>query len=147
VILWFTACAPPAPGGADEIDAARPLVLAAKQAGAHAVEVRRTGAGTELLLNGEPLLDGRWNPDRPAVAPDGTVAFVSGVTGLAAVWVVAPGAAPMQLTNVGLERSKRAPGHPPPGFVPPPIDDSLSFSADGGTLTWNGPDGRHAVSR
>lgn len=81
-------------------------------------------------------------PDRPAISPDGeTIAFVSGVTGVASVWVTPfeGGVDPTQLTNVGLHLVKRDPAHPPAGFVPPPIDGSLTF--DGDELSWTTPDG------
>ncbi len=57
--------------------------------------------------------------------------------------MLAPGGAPVQLTNVGLEGIKRRPGQPPPGFVPPPFDDSLTF--EGHQLRWSSPDGPHEV--
>jgi hypothetical protein len=55
--------------------------------------------------------------DAVAVLPDGRVLFVSGRSGVAALWVVAADATatPRQLTNLG-ER----PGALSPAFVPPP---------------------------
>lgn len=94
----------------------------------------------EIRLFGAPM------PDRPAISDDGeTIAFTSGISGLASVWVMPfeGGVDPVQLTNVGLHLKKRSPGAPPEGFVPPPIDDSLAF--DGDDLEWNGPDGAHSV--
>jgi hypothetical protein len=94
----------------------------------------------------EVRIVGRSNPDRPTIDSEGnTVAFVSGVSGLASVYVVAFDGStdPMQLTNVGLADLRRSPGSPPDGFVAPPIDDSLQF--DGDWLTWNGPTAPLAV--
>lgn len=88
------------------------------------------------------LVSGRANPDRPALSPDGEqVAFVSGLTGLASIWVMpfAGGEEPIQVTNVDLHLVKRAPGQPPPGFQPPPVIDDLRF--DGDDLVWTGPEG------
>lgn len=55
--------------------------------------------------------------DSPQLLPDGRVLFVSGRSGVAALWIVeqTPGAAPRQLTNIG-ER----PGALSSSFVPPP---------------------------
>jgi len=83
-----------------------------------------------------PLIQWTGTEDRPVVSPDGArVAFVSGRTGLAAVWVLdlASGDA-RQLTNVGLEGSPRAPGAPPEGFVPPP--DTATFAWGERGLRW-----------
>ncbi|MCB9687201.1 MAG: hypothetical protein H6735_19330 [Alphaproteobacteria bacterium] len=90
------------------------------------------------------LVDASWNADRPALSADGTrVAFVSGRTGLASVWIVPfEGGEPRQLTNVGLRRVKGSTGAPE-GFVPPPIDDGMHF--EGEVLTWTAPDGVHRV--
>lgn len=139
MILVVLACASPPPA---ETDAIPDGVVASRREGPHEVRIVRTrGPGTALLLDGVPLLEDGWNPDRPALAPDGTVAFVSGRTGIASIWTVRRGEAPAQVTNVGLEGAKRRPGQPPPGFVPPPVDDSLAF--DGDVLRWSGPDGPH----
>jgi hypothetical protein len=117
-------------------------VLTELRADGHELVVRRAGVGTELVLDGVVALGEGWNPDRPALGPDGVVAFVSGRTGIASVYVLRPGQEPVQLTNVGLERLKRRPGEPPPGFVPPPMGP-LSF--EGHLLSWDGPDGPHEV--
>lgn len=116
------------------------------------VFVRRVGVQitTELVVSEN--LSGGWServlisgvtmPERPAISPDGeTIAFTSGISGLASIWVMpfVGGADPVQITNVGLQLKKRAPGQPPPGFLPPPIDESLRFEGD--DLLWNGPDG------
>jgi hypothetical protein len=91
----------------------------------------------------EVRIGGTANPDRPAISPDGqTIAFVTGVSGVASVWIMpfAGGENPTQLTNVGVEVGKRAPGAPPAGFVPPPVAaDGLEFAGD--WLGWEGPDG------
>ncbi|MCA9494232.1 MAG: hypothetical protein KC621_30100 [Myxococcales bacterium] len=90
------------------------------------------------------LVDASWNADRPALSEDGAlVAFVSGRSGIASVWVVPfEGGEPRQLTNVGMRRVKGQPGAPE-GFVPPPVDDSLRF--DGDALVWSGPERAHRV--
>lgn len=80
--------------------------------------------------------------DAEAVSPDGRwVAFVGGDTGIASVWlapVPKPGeqpGTPIQLTNVGLERQPRTPGHAPEGFVPPPDHAPLRW-LDARTVAW-----------
>ncbi|MFT4976936.1 MAG: hypothetical protein ACI8S6_002841 [Myxococcota bacterium] len=85
------------------------------------------------------------SPDRAAISEDGEwVAFVSGQTGVASVWAVPfDGGAPQQLTNIGLEDAPRVPGGPPPGFVPPPHDGSLSVQGD--EVWWVSPVGQHRV--
>jgi len=86
------------------------------------------------LPDGEPerLLAWPSSEDRPAHGPDGELVFVSGVTGLAALWSLdlATGAT-RQLTNVGLEHAPRAPGRPPRGFEPPPDAETLRWDDDG----------------
>ncbi len=64
------------------------------------------------------LVDADYRPDRATVSPDGRhVAFVSGRTGLASVYVVpVAGGPPVQLTNVGLSAGRGL----PEGFVAPP---------------------------
>ena len=97
-------------------------------------EHRRGGAwtGPRVLAGG----------DRPALSPDGeTVAFVSGHTGIASVWVMPfAGGEPIQLTNRDLTR---IPGQAPEGFVPPPHRGPLRF--DGDRLVWESPDGGQEV--
>ena len=104
------------------------------------IELTRADGTTVILVD-------RGNPDRVALSPDGAwVAYVSGLTGLASVWVVEAraGATPRQLTNVGLEARPREPGKPPDGWVAPPHEEgSLRF--DGDQLTWDAPDGPHQV--
>ena len=84
-------------------------------------------------------------PDRPALSPDGRrVAYVSGVTGVASVFVVSfDGGDPLQLTNVGLENAPITIGRAPHGFVAPPHAGPPWF--DGDILVWESPDGRHEV--
>jgi hypothetical protein len=94
----------------------------------------------------EVRIVGRANPDRPAIDPQGeAVAFVSGVSGLASIYVVPFDGStdPVQLTNAGMEGMRRSPGDPPVGWLAPPIDDSLAFEGD--FLTWNGPTAPHTV--
>jgi hypothetical protein len=87
------------------------------------VRVAREPVFTEVAIWSEGSSGARvlvpmaWRPDRVAVSPDGQhVAFVSGRTGLASVYVVSvEDEAPRQLTNTGLS----GPGIPQ-GFVPPP---------------------------
>jgi hypothetical protein len=96
--------------------------------------------------------DGSWDgprvlddhADRPAISPDGErVAFVSGRTGVASIWLVPfAGGEAMQLTNVALE-DRRVPGQPPDGFVAPPHQGPPRF--DGDALVWDAPDGHHRV--
>lgn len=92
------------------------------------------------------LVAGSANPDRPAISEDGeTIAFVAGLTGIASVWTLPFDGSedPVQHTNVGLHLVKRAPGQPPPGFVPPPATGTLAF--DGDHLVWEGPAGPQQV--
>jgi len=86
-----------------------------------------------------PLLQWPGTEDRPVVSPAGDrVAFVSGRTGIASIWLLdLETAETRQLTNVGLDEAPRAPGSPPRGFVPPPdtasfdwIDEGLRWVAD-----------------
>jgi hypothetical protein len=96
----------------------------------------------------EVRLSGVANPDRPAISPDGeTIAFVSGVSGIAAVWVVPfdGGADPVQITNLGLESIRRTPNQPPTGFIPPPATTAGGIEFSGDMLEWDGPDGRVVV--
>ncbi len=88
------------------------------------------------------LADGPGIDATPSISPDGkTVVFVSGRTSVASFFVTTvDGAAPRQLTNVGLE-SHMLFGGAPEGFVPPPVsshhmewvsDDVLRYNAGGG---------------
>ncbi|MCP3141700.1 TolB family protein [Pyxidicoccus xibeiensis] len=88
------------------------------------------------------LADGPGVDATPSISPDGrTVVFVSGRTSVASFYVTdVDGAAPRQLTNVGLENWMLF-GGPPKGFVPPPVsshhmewvgDDVLRYNAGGG---------------
>jgi hypothetical protein len=98
--------------------------------------------GTELLvisdLGVKRVLDVAERPDRPAVSPDGRhVAFVSGRTGLASVWLLElETGALVQLTNLGLLPAK---GGAPEGFVPPPHLGPPAFEGD--ALVWSSPSG------
>lgn len=150
LLLTLLACEPapldragePGPLGAPSA-AGAVSARAVRVDGASSSRVELVGADGAVVV----LVD-RGNPDRVALSPDGGhVAYVSGVTGLASVWVVEAraGAAPRQLTNVGLEALPREPGRPPAGWVPPPHEDgSLRF--DGPELTWTAPDGPHRVA-
>lgn len=84
--------------------------------------------------------------DRPALSPDGQqVAYVSGDTGVASLWVMPfGGGGAVQLTNVDLDTSGACPGQPPAGFVDPPHRGPPRF--DGDRLVWDAPDGPHAVA-
>lgn len=107
---------------------------------------RYTGLGeTELwriaLPDGspEPVVQWPGTADRPSPSPDGRwLVFVSGRTGIAALWRVpldGPLPVPMergeQLTN---HESRHEPGQPPPGFLPPPTTDGPDWV--GPTLRW-----------
>ncbi len=102
-----------------------------------------------VSLTGEAITRRRLvsdgSPDRVAITADGRwVAYVSGQTGIASVWVVPfDGGEPVQLTNVGLEALPRTPGAPPEGFIPPPHEGPLVI--DGEWITWSSPEGEHAV--
>jgi TolB protein len=95
-------------------------------------------------LNGrvKVLADGPGIDATPSISPDGkTVVFVSGRTSVASFFVTTvDGAAPRQLTNIGME-SHMLFGGAPEGFVPPPVsshhmewvsDDVLRYNAGGG---------------
>lgn len=86
-----------------------------------------------------------------ATSPDGRwVAFVGGASGIASVWVVPVprkgerAAAPIQLTNVGLEHVGRTPGQAPEGFVPTPEQGPLRW-ADERTIVWTARGQDHSV--
>lgn len=102
--------------------------------------------GTELVViragKERRLLGPAEQPDRVALSPDGRhIAYVSGHTGLASVWVLdLNGGEPVQLTNVGLRVAK---GGRPDGFVPPP--HLLPPVFDGDRLTWDSPEGPQSV--
>jgi hypothetical protein len=93
-------------------------------------------------VTGRWVLDGEGSPDRVAIEPSGErVAWVDSAGGVASVFVADfPDGAPLQLTNVDLERT---PGRAPPGFVPPPHDGPLRF--DENALVWESPDGPQRV--
>jgi hypothetical protein len=88
------------------------------------------------------LADGPGVDAAPAISPDGkTVVFVSGRTSVASFYVTTvDGAAPKQLTNIGLEGWMLFEGVPA-NFVPPPVsshhmewlsEDVLRYNAGGG---------------
>jgi hypothetical protein len=102
--------------------------------------------GTEVRAS---AMDGA--EDSEALSPDGRwIAFVGGDTGIASVWVAEvpkPGqepVAPIQLTNVGIEHQRRAPGQPPAGFVPPPDHAPLRW-LDDRTIAWTAGGVEHTV--
>ncbi|MFT5686424.1 MAG: hypothetical protein ACI8RZ_007380 [Myxococcota bacterium] len=103
-----------------------------------AITLTRAGLTRRRLVS-----DG--SPDRAAITGDGQwVAYVSGQTGIASVWVVPfDGGIPEQLTNVGLQDAPRQSGAPPDGFIPPPHADPLRI--DGGQVVWRSREGEHAV--
>lgn len=78
-----------------------------------------------------PVVQG-GRPDRLALGPDGTLAFVSGASGLASVWVLPPEGEARQLTNRGLVPT---PGRAPAGFVAPPTRAAPRFHGD--RLRWD----------
>jgi len=75
--------------------------------------------------------------DLPVSLPDGRIAFVSGRTTVASLWLVEPETGALrQLTNRGL-----AAGRPLTGFVPPPataitVSDGVLSYDDGSGATW-----------
>ena len=131
--MWFcliTALALP-----PESDVHAPLQPAVEHAGMtlalRLVQAPVTTA-LEVTVGGKTLVlaDASYRPDRIALAPDGSLAaFVSGRTGLASVYVVPTDGsrAPVQLTNVGLDRTHRD------GFVAPPAHPPVFVGA---TLRW-----------
>lgn len=156
-VLLLACSAVPGPVPADPASGRRATAEAVDTAPERIVTTRSSGSGRSVEAGWEPealgsrllaieggrtrvLVDASWNADRPALSDDGRwVAFVSGRSGFASVWIVAfEGGEPRQLTNVGVAREKGATGAPA-GFVPPPVDGSLRF--DGEALTWTGPDG------
>ena len=101
----------------------------------------------EVLLpdGGLIIVADRHNPDRVTLSADGDhIAWVSGASGLASVWVSRVLVSePRQLTNIGLEDAPREAGRPPAGWVPPPHDHSLRFEQD--HLVWDSPTGPQQV--
>jgi hypothetical protein len=121
------------------IDEVRPHAVLAD---GRRVEVRSSGMGeSELFLvdahGARPIASAPGPDDAPLALSDGRVAFVSGRTGIASVYVVdvATGAlAP--LTNVDVKRAKD------PRFVPPPI---RALEEKSGALEWTSRRGRERV--
>lgn len=120
--------------------------------GRRLVAARRVGGAFSTQLVVAEWRDGAWveqvlvadgMPDRPALSPDGaTVAWFASAGGFPALFVGSfDGSTRVQLTNKDLRRDKII--GPPPGFVPPPYDDSLAF--DGDRLVWDSPDGPQSV--
>jgi hypothetical protein len=65
-----------------------------------------------------PIAAGPGPDDLPIALPDGRLAFVSGRSGIASLWIADPSTnMARQLTNRGL-----TPGKPLTGFVPPPLE-------------------------
>lgn len=97
----------------------------------------------------EPVVQWPGSADRPSPSPDGRwLAFVSGRTGIAALWRVpldGPLPVPLergeQLTN---HETRRAPGQPPPGFLPPPTSEGPDW--EGSTLRWTAGGRAHALA-
>lgn len=142
--------------GLPSIAPAGDRVAYARQAGDVAlssIEVMDARAPSGLWLAPRVLVD---HADRPAISPDGEqVAFVSGRSGIASLWLVAfDGGDPIQLTNrdlaspavspSALDGPAHPPGQPPPGFVPPPHTAPPRFEGD--RLVWDAPDGPHEVA-
>lgn len=157
----------PGPDGAPvELDRDVLPEVALAPAGDRLVYPRRR-PDTELVITPVPasgpprvLLSNHCSQDRPVFSPDGArVAFVSGCTGIASVWVIdlddtglgaRPGPdglpAPVQVTNRGLEQVPRVPGQPPEGWIPAPEGRSLAWSSDGATLSWTARGRRFTVA-
>lgn len=106
---------------------------------------RRDDGDADLMLvsvppNGEarPVVEWIGSEDRPSFSPEGMrLAFVSGRTGIASVYIVdlnSAGSEPVQITNAGLENVERLPGEPPDGFIPPPDRDSIKWAEN--KLSW-----------
>ena len=121
--------------------------------GTRVVLARRPGDFECSVLEAWSLQRGRWTsrvleadgcPDRAAMSGD-RVAFVSGRTGIASLWVVDFGGGDaVQLTNLGLESAPPTPGRAPTGFVAPPHLGPPRF--DGRDLVWDAPDGPHRMA-
>jgi TolB protein len=120
----------------------RALGKPAPRADGSVVVARRDGPGESDLwlvaLDGtaRALAPAPGPDDSPVALPDGRIAFVSGRTTLASLFVVDPdGGEPRQITNRGLVAGK-----PRPGFVPPPLRvleagaSHLLYDAGGGEL-------------
>lgn len=146
-LLWTLACAPAPPiaeGGGGGVEGA---TLHRSSAGDATAWVVRGATGTELWVQRG---DERWlhtsegAPDRLALSDDGRqLAWVASLDGLPALFTspAEPGARPVPLTNVGLQRRK---GQAPDGFVPPPVHEGdLRF--DGDDLHWDSPAGAQRV--
>ena len=139
-----------------------PAVSADGDRVAYARQVGQAALSSIAVIDGRGV-DGSWSEprtlvghaDRPALSPDGgQVAFVSGSSGIASVWLVPfEGGEPVQLTNRdlrspavspdALDGPVHPPGQPPAGFVPPPHTGPPRFEGD--RLVWDAPDGAHGV--
>jgi Tol biopolymer transport system component/DNA-binding winged helix-turn-helix (wHTH) protein len=77
--------------------------MSADRHGRLAVQLSKARANLVALTPGgavEPLTDGTGIDWDPAIAADGSIAFVSDLSGPAEIWAGRPGAAPARLTNL-----------------------------------------------
>lgn len=119
--------------------AAEPTALP-PESDAHAVMDPERDITVEIDGQTVRVTDLEGAEDGEAISPDGRlVAFVAASPeGIASVWVADVPAAgeqpisPLQLTNVGLERT---PGQAPAGFVPPPDRGPVRW-LDADTVAW-----------
>lgn len=143
------------PGGERRLDVGVDPRLAFTADGAHLAWAKDGGMiETDLWWaatdGGAPtrLTDWPGTEDRPVFSPDGRrLAFVSGRSGIASWWVLDladPQGSARQLTNLGLEHTKRPPGGPPPGWVPVP--DGLDYTWTEAGLSWSARGARHVVT-
>lgn len=93
---------------------------------------------TEIRVDGVVVVAGAGRPGRPVFSPDGReLAFVSGVTGVASVWLLdLQTGARRQLTNRGLKPGAGLAA----SFVPPPVRVGSTLWTDGGLLIWDAGD-------
>ncbi len=93
---------------------------------------------SEVRVDGRTVVAGPGRPGRPVWSPEGRrLAFVSGESGVIAVWVVdLASRIRIQITNVGLKPGDGI----GPGFVPPPTRASAAMWTDSGHLVWDAGD-------